>query len=87
MNYTFRHLLEALQNLSKEELDQTAIVYVGLEDAFYPINYTDQTGRFNGDDCPHIIINHDDHENCDDVIAPTSEFSTQWLEHKQGSKK
>ncbi len=36
-NPTFRDLLEALKELTDEQLDKTATVYVKEEDEFYPI--------------------------------------------------
>ena len=59
MYYTYRELLEALQELSEEELDMTATIYDKTFDAYMPIDYTDKTvGDDVLDEChPIIIIN------------------------------
>ena len=40
MNYTFRDLLEALQELTEEQLDMTATVCDYEAEEFYPIEFT-----------------------------------------------
>ena len=35
---TYKELLEALNKLNPEQLNQTATVYDGLVDEFYPVN-------------------------------------------------
>jgi hypothetical protein len=43
MYYTYRELLEALKELTEEELDMTATIYDKTFDAFIPIDYTEKT--------------------------------------------
>ena len=43
MYYTYRELLEALQELSEEELDKTATIYDKTFEAYIAIDYTDKT--------------------------------------------
>jgi len=64
MNYTYRQLLEALQELSQDELDMHVTVYDSTNEEYYPLNYT---GKCEGDDVldtdhPIMIIN-DSEEN------------------------
>ena len=47
MNYTYRQLLEALQELSQDELDMHVSVYDSTNEEYYPLNYT---GKCEGDD-------------------------------------
>ena len=59
MNYTYRQLLDALQELSQDELEMHVIVYDNTNEEYYPLNYT---GKCEGDDVvdadhPIMIIN------------------------------
>ena len=59
MNYTYRQLLAALQELSQDELDMHVSVYDATNEEYYPLNYT---GKCEGDDVvdadhPIMIIN------------------------------
>lgn len=61
MNYTYRQLLEALQELSSDELDMHVSIYDSTNEEYYPLNYT---GKCEGDDRldadhPIMIINDD----------------------------
>jgi len=73
MNYTYRQLLAALQELSQDELDMHVSVYDGTNEEYYSLNYT---GKCEGDDVldadhPIMIIN-DPEEN---VSEPVELFS------------
>ena len=59
MNYTYRQLLAALQELSQDELDMNVTVYDNTNEEYYPLNYA---GKCEGDDVvdadhPIMIIN------------------------------
>ena len=59
MNYTYRQLLEALQELSSDELDMSVTVYDRGQEAYHKLNYA---GKCEGDDKvnadhPIMIIN------------------------------
>ena len=59
MNYTYRQLLEALQELSSDELDLHVTIYDSVAEVYHPLNYT---GKCEGDDVldadhPIMIIN------------------------------
>ena len=59
MNYTYRQLLEALQELSSDELDLHVTIYDMQQEVYHPLNYT---GKCEGDDVldadhPIMIIN------------------------------
>ena len=47
MNYTYRQLLEALCELTEEQLDLHVTVYDFQKEEYYPLNYT---GTTEGDD-------------------------------------
>ena len=69
MNYTYRQLLEALQELSSDELDMHVSIYDSTNEVYYPLNYT---GKCEGDDIldaehPIMIIN-DPEENVSEPI-------------------
>ena len=58
--YTYRELLEALQELPEHDLDKTATIYDKTFDAYMPIDYTETT--VDDDDVlepyhPIIVIN------------------------------
>ena len=62
MNYTYRDLLEALQELSSDELDLHVTIYDTQREVYHPLNYT---GKCEGDDVldadhPIMIINDPD---------------------------
>ena len=62
MNYTYRQLLEALQELSSDELDLHVTIYDSVAEVYHPLNYT---GKCEGDDVldadhPIMIINDPD---------------------------
>ena len=59
MNYTYRQLLEALCELTEEQLGLHVTVYDFQKEEYYPLNYT---GTTEGDDVvddehPILIIN------------------------------
>ena len=59
MNYTYRDLLEVLQEMSSDELDMSVTVYDRGQEAYHKLNYA---GKCEGDDkvssdCPILIIN------------------------------
>jgi hypothetical protein len=56
MNYTYRQLLNALLELSEEELDMTATIHDVEPDAYYPITATDKTVEADVLDSDHPII-------------------------------
>lgn len=69
MNYTFRDLLEALQELTEEQLDMTATVCDYEAEEFYPIEFTSNsddiviesdgqpgTDRLGNDNHPILVI-------------------------------
>jgi hypothetical protein len=62
MNYTYRDLLEALQEMSSDELDMSVTVYDRGQEAYHKLNYA---GKCEGDDKvnadqPILIINDPD---------------------------
>ena len=61
MNYTFRDLLEALQELTEEQLDMTATVCDYEAEEFYPIEFTS-----NSDD---IVIESDGQPGTDSLMC------------------
>ena len=74
MNYTYRQLLEALQELSQDELDMHVTVYDSTNEVYHPLNYT---GKCEGDDVidadhPILIIN--DSEETVSEPDPHSEY-------------
>ena len=59
MNYTYRDLLQALQELTSDELDLHVTIYDMQTEVYHPLNYT---GKCEGDDVldadhPIMIIN------------------------------
>ena len=59
MNYTYRQLLEALQDMTSDELDMSVTVYDRGQEAYHKLNYA---GKCEGDDIvpadqPILIIN------------------------------
>lgn len=66
--YTYRELLNALLELSEEELDMTATIHDVEPDTYYPITSTDKTVELDVLDEGHpvIIINDpaDYHASC-----------------------
>jgi len=92
MNYTYRDLLEALQELSSDELDLHVTIYDTQRDIYHPLNYT---GKCEGDDVldadhPIMIINDPD-ENVSEPVAevvhtfPDVRSCEIWLEFADGS--
>ena len=93
MNYTYRQLLEALQELSSDELDMQVIVYDQTREDYHSLNYA---GRCEGDgivDAFHtlLIINDPD----ETVSEPVSEVVNRssdvracqvWIEYNDGSE-
>ena len=77
MNYTYRQLLEALLELSQEELDMNVTIYDFTNEEYYPLNYT---GKTEGDDVldanhPIMIINdpEDEDEGSTEIITGVRE--------------
>ena len=56
MYYTYRELLEALQELPEHDLDKTATIYDKSFDAYMPIDYTEKTVDDDVLDAYHPII-------------------------------
>lgn len=56
MNYTYRQLLEALQELSQEELDMHVSIYDATNEEYYPLNYTSKTEVDDVLDADHPIM-------------------------------
>ena len=74
MNYTYRDLLEALQELTSDELDLHVTIYDRGREVYHPLNYT---GKCEGDDVvdadhPIMIIN--DPEETVSEPEPHSEY-------------
>ena len=88
MNYTYRDLLEALQEMSSDELDLHVTIYDRGREVYHPLNYT---GKCEGDDVvdadhPIMIINDPD-ENVSEP-EPHSEYvrevvdgEPKWIAH------
>ena len=72
MNYTYRQLLEALLELSQEELDMNVSIYDFTNEVYYPLNYTGKTEGDDVLDADHPIMIINDPEDEDDAGAPTS---------------
>jgi len=92
MNYTYRQLLEALQELSSDELDLHVTIYDSSREVYHPLNYT---GKCEGDDVldadhPIMIIN-DPEENVSEPhqevvhTFPDIRSCEIWLEFADGS--
>ena len=74
MSYTYRDLLEALQEMSSDELDLHVTIYDRGREVYHPLNYT---GKCEGDDVvdadhPIMIIN--DPEETVSEPEPHSEY-------------
>ena len=98
MNYTYRDLLEALQDMSSDDLDMSVTVYDRGQEAYHKLNYA---GRCEGDDKvsadqPILIINdlEETVSECPPLGAfPSSDFPEFpdvraceiWIEYADGS--
>jgi len=92
MNYTYRQLLEALQELSSDELDMHVIVYDQTREEYHSLNYA---GRCEGDgivDAFHTLLIINDPE--ETVSEPHQEVVHTfpdvrsceiWIEFEDGS--
>ena len=92
MNYTYRQLLEALQELSSDELDMQVIVYDQTREEYHSLNYA---GRCEGDgivDAFHTLLIINDPE--ETVSEPHQEVVHTfpdvrsceiWIEFEDGS--
>ena len=97
MNYTYRDLLEALQEMSSDELDMSVTVYDRGQEAYHKLNYA---GKCEGDDKvnadqPILIIN--DPEETVSECPPLGAFPSDlpvfpdirsceiWIEYADGS--
>ena len=92
MNYTYRQLLEALQELSSDELDMQVIVYDQTREDYHSLNYA---GRCEGDgivDAFHTLLIINDPE--ETVSEPHQEVVHTfpdvrsceiWIEFEDGS--
>ena len=93
MNYTYRQLLEALQELSSDELDMQVIVYDQTREEYHSLNYT---GRCEGDgivDAFHtLLIINDPDETVSEPVSEVVDRSTDvracevWIEYNDGSE-
>ena len=92
MNYTYRQLLEALQELSSDELDMQVIVYDQTREEYHSLNYA---GRCEGDgivDAFHtLLIINDPEENVSEPhqevvhTFPDVRACEIWMEFADGS--
>ena len=98
MNYTYRDLLEALQDMSSDELDLSVTIYDRGQEAYHKLNYA---GKCEGDDKvsadqPILIINDPEEtvSECPSLGAfPSSDFPEfpdvraceLWIEYAEGS--
>lgn len=92
MNYTYRDLLEALQEMSSDELDLHVTIYDRGREVYHPLNYT---GKCEGDDVvdadhPIMIINDPEEtvsEPHQEVVHtfPDIRSCEIWLEYADGS--
>ena len=76
MNYTYRQLLEALQELSSDELDMQVIVYDQTREEYHSLNYA---GRCEGDgivDAFHTLLIINDPEETVSECPPLGAFPT-----------
>ena len=93
MNYTYRQLLEALQELSSDELDMQVIVYDQTREEYHSLNYA---GRCEGDgivDAFHtLLIINDPDETVSEPVSEVVDRSTDvracevWIEYNDGSE-
>ena len=82
MNYTYRDLLEALQELSSDELDMSVTVYDRGQEAYHKLNYA---GKCEGDDKvsadqPILIIN-DPEETVSEPHREVVDGEPRWITH------
>jgi len=92
MNYTYKQLLEALQELSSDELDMQVIVYDQTREEYHSLNYA---GRCEGDgivDAFHTLLIINDPEETvsephQEVIHtfPDVRSCEIWIEFEDGS--
>ena len=90
MNYTYRDLLEALQEFSSDELDMHVTVYDRGQEAYHQLNYA---GKCEGDDKvsadqPIIIINDPEESVSEPEFIrefPDIRSCEIWLEFADGS--
>ena len=76
MNYTYRDLLEALQEMSSVELDMSVTVYDRGQEAYHKLNYA---GKCEGDDkvsADHPILIINDLEETMSECPPLGAFPT-----------
>ena len=93
MNYTYRQLLEALQELSSDELDMQVIVYDQTREEYHSLNYA---GRCEGDgivDAFHtLLIINDPDETVSEPVSEVVDRSSNvracevWIEYNDGSE-
>jgi len=92
MNYTYRDLLQALQEMSSDELDMHVTIYDRGREVYHPLNYT---GKCEGDDVvnadhPIMIIN-DPEETVSEPVSqvirtfPDVRACEIWIEFADGS--
>lgn len=56
MQYTYKQLKRILDNMSEEELEQTATVYVGPMDEYMPVCKTGFTSETDILDDGHLVL-------------------------------
>ena len=93
MNYTYRQLLEAVQELSSDELDMQVIVYDQTREEYHSLNYA---GRCEGDgivDAFHtLLIINDPDETVSEPVSEVVDRSSNvracevWIEYNDGSE-
>ena len=80
MNYTYRQLLEALQELSSDELDMQVIVYDQTREEYHSLNYA---GRCEGDgivDAFHtLLIINDPEETVSEPHREVVDGEPKWI--------
>ena len=82
MNYTYRDLLEALQDMSSDDLDMSVTVYDRGQEAYHKLNYA---GKCEGDDKvsadqPILIIN-DPEETVSEPHREVVDGEPRWITH------
>jgi hypothetical protein len=97
MNYTYRQLLEALQELSSDELDLHVTIYDSVAEVYHPLNYTNKTKDDDVLDADHPILIINDPEETVSECPPLGAFPSEppvfpdirsceiWLEYADGS--
>jgi hypothetical protein len=82
MNYTYRDLLEALQDMSSDELDMSVTIYDRGQESYHKLNYA---GKCEGDDkvsADHpILIVNDPEETVSEPHREVVDGEPRWITH------